>query len=138
MGKSRPLQIELVDLQGIINRSLPTAEKITCKFVIVASENELAFIFGPVRQFRYHANLVDAYCGRRDIPAGWLKKPDIVEVYDVNYVIKGGGWLDLEPGSRFMKVYGYSTAYGRFDPSDLSLVVDGSPVLNGFTIHVQD
>jgi hypothetical protein len=138
VGKRLKRQVELVDLQEILARSIPAAQTIVCKFVIVACGNELILIFGPVRMYRYHANLVDAYCSNRDIPSGWLKKPDIVEVYDDNYVIQGGGWMDIEPGSNYMKVYGNSTAYGQFDPSDLNSIVDGSPALTGFTVEVGD
>jgi len=137
MVERRQLQVELVDLAGLVTRGLPGTQKVACKFVMIARTGELAFVFGPVRQYPYHAHLVDAYCRCHDIPATWIKKPDVVEIFDDDCVVRGGGWLELDPAGRKMKVYGKSTAYGAFDTRDLNDILKGAPALDGYTVHVK-
>ncbi|MEA3296794.1 MAG: hypothetical protein U9R56_02895 [candidate division Zixibacteria bacterium] len=113
-----------------------TDEKTICKFVLVSNNHELYLIFGSVREFPYHANLLDCFCDRYQIPAGWIKDPDMVEIYDPDFAIKGGGWMEIDKSARSLQIYGYSTAYGRFDPKDLDLVLRDDPLFSTYSVKI--
>ncbi|MCK4573621.1 MAG: hypothetical protein KAU36_04580 [candidate division Zixibacteria bacterium] len=95
-----------------------------CKFVVFASPEEQILIFGPVRQYHYHAALVRSFCQLREIPSGWEKQPDLYQIYDRAYKVSGGGWLDLVVENKSILFYDRSTAYGGFDPDAIIEIFD--------------
>ncbi|UCE24077.1 MAG: hypothetical protein JSU74_12390 [Candidatus Zixiibacteriota bacterium] len=94
------------------------------KFVIIGSDTELHFVYGPLEEYSYHADLVRRYCEANEIPSGWVRKPDMYEIYGETYRVRGGGWLEEKPAERNLRFSGYSTAYGGFDRQDILYLFD--------------
>lgn len=110
-------------------------EKITrCKFVIIESSTCLSFVFGPIDPFAYHADLVGRFCTLNEIPSHWVEKPHLVEILDLEYKINGGGWLDFNPESKLIQIYGYSTAYGAYNNKQIAYIIEKSDFGAGFEI----
>jgi len=111
--------------------------KLICKFVLIVRNDELNLVFGPVSEYPFHANLVDEFCSRFGVPSGWSKKPDLVEIFDENCSISGGGWLEIEPAVARMKFSGRSTAYGRFGKSDLNHILTNDKLFSDYEVIVR-
>jgi hypothetical protein len=132
------LEVKILNLlnEGASNLSLLQEKKI-CKFVLVATEDELNLVFGSFTRYPYHANLVDLFCHRREIPSAWVNKPDLVEIIDAAYQIRGGGWLEIDPPKGTLKFFGESTVYGRFAQSDLNHVLTENELFADFQAVVR-
>lgn len=109
-----------------------------CKFVVINNAASSKLIFGPVSDFPYHAALVKRFCDERDIAAGWGKKPDLYMIYDLSYRVSGGGWMGYQPRQKFIRFFGQSTAYGRFEPNAVKQLFTSDLTYAGFTFAVDD
>ena len=98
-------------------------KKLNFKFVIIRNQETLNLIYGPLDFFPYHANLVNKFCEDSQIPSAWSKKPDLVEIFEPDSQIRGGGWVELHNLNKLLIFYGYSTAYGKFKLSDLQSII---------------
>ena len=95
---------------------------IYCKFVLIIIGEDPNFVLGPIDKYAYHANLVNAFCEDRDIAASWTHKPDMVEIYDKNVRMAGGGWIKYYPDGMKIELVGQSTAYGPFNRETLQTI----------------
>lgn len=111
-------------------------EKIVCKFVLIRRDDELYLVFGLVSEYPYHANLVELFCNRFDIPSSWAKKPDMMEVFDENCTVNGGGWLEIDRASSRIRFYSRSTAYGRFSRPELNQVLTDQRLFSDYQVTV--
>lgn len=109
-----------------IFENYPPEKQARFKFVIIETYDALYFVFGPLDPFGYHANLVGRFATEHEIPSHWLEKPHLVEILDVAYKVNGGGWVDLNPKTKMIMFYGYSTAYGEFDHQQLLYIIEKS------------
>ncbi|MFH1686056.1 MAG: hypothetical protein ABIE70_00875 [bacterium] len=133
MPKEPPLSIFDLDL---LLSPATGRRKTVCKFVLLRNGTNPVLAFGSVRSFPYHAHLVNACCTRLNIPAAWVKKPDVVEVLKSDAVVEGGGWLELDTLRQTMSFYGKSTAYGGFDTGRLQSILDEWTAVAGFNISI--
>lgn len=115
----------------------PEANRVA-KFMIISSEDRLAFVYGLVDEFAYHAELVKRYCDLNNIPSGWTRKPDLYSIYNKAWRLKGGGWLEERPGQKLLRFYGYSTAYGPFDAQDIPYLFENDEKFSGYIIAIDE
>ena len=108
------------------------------KFVIIQSDDVLQLVHGPIDDYSYHADLVKKFCDLNSIPSGWLKKPDLYEIYGNSHHIKGGGWVEEKTGEKRLSFFGYSTAYGRFETEDMVYLLEQAPELADYEITIED
>jgi hypothetical protein len=137
---SRQVEAVVVDLLELIypeHQSQASEEKLTCKFILIADNLQVCFVFGPVTDFPYHANLVERFCIKQGIPSGWVHKPDLHEIYDADYRIKGGGMMQINQSEKTLKIFGASTAYGRYDRHSLDYLVAHHPFFTGYSVIVK-
>ncbi|MDH3939005.1 MAG: hypothetical protein OEV68_16925, partial [candidate division Zixibacteria bacterium] len=78
--------------------------RLSCKFLLVFDEQCLFLLFGPPTQFPYHAYLLDRFCSDRQIPSSWVKQPDLVEVHAPHIHVRGGGWMEVDFGSKTVRL----------------------------------
>jgi hypothetical protein len=95
----------------------------------------LVVIAGPVSDFPYHANLLAQYCDRHNIPSGWTKKPDWVEVFDRSVKTRGGGHMHIDTDKRIISIYGRSSVYGPFSARDFSDIIQSDSFFAGFKVE---
>ncbi len=107
------------------------------KFIIIDSDTELQFVHGPLDEYSYHADLVRQHCEANNIPSGWVRKPDIYEIYGDTYRIRGGGWLEERPAERRLRFSGYSTAYGGFDRQDIVYLFDRAEAYADYKVEFE-
>ncbi len=111
--------------------------RILCKFVLVRMDETVHLVVGPLREFPYHASLVERFCRLHEIASGWEKKPDRYEIFEGDCEILGGGYFDLDPGGRRLSLWGASSVYGSFPAREANLVVESEPIFRGFSVTVQ-
>ena len=130
------------DLKGHIINLIPIAEardisrdqKMVGKFVIISHYNQLILICGLLKEYPYHANLVDRYCADNEVASSWTKRPDLHEVFDSDCVVEGGGWIEVDRISRQVKLFGESTVYGACRRGDLNHLFTSDPTFAGYTV----
>lgn len=101
--------------------------KLSCKFLLVWDERCLYLLFGPPSEFPYHAFLLDRFCTDHEIPASWVKQPDVVEVHASHIHVRGGGWMEIDFDARAVMLSGESRAYGDYDRAALVGLVENHP-----------
>ena len=67
------------------------AQKIVGKFIIIRHFGQLTMICGLLREYPYHANLVERYCTDNEVASTWTKRPDVHEIFDSDCAVQGGG-----------------------------------------------
>ncbi|HUV31491.1 MAG TPA: hypothetical protein VMY05_10430 [Acidobacteriota bacterium] len=97
-------------------------KQVVCKFMLLSVSGLVHLVFGSVKRFAYHADLVDRFCTERGIAAVWMKRPDVMEVFDPEVRLLGGGWMKINRARSEIDIYGRSTAYGRFDDAMIERV----------------
>ena len=109
---------------------------LTCKFVTLLVDGTPHLVVGLVTEFPYHANLIDRFCGERNIASGWEHKPDLVEIYDAGVQTHGGGWMRIDPVNKSIKIYGRSTAYGTYDRDVVTEVISNHQEYSEFSLQL--
>lgn len=111
--------------------------KILCKFVIMKYQGRLVLLWGLVDEYPYHANLIEQFCDSHDIPRSWANKPTLLELFDSNTQIRGGGYAEIQTGPKRIVFGGRSTAYGKFIRPDLDEILSENHLLAGFSHSIQ-
>ncbi len=127
--------ISLID-EECLTRSSAAAHKLVAKFIIISGDAELNLILGLISDYPYHADLVARFCHNYDIASGWTRKPDLYEILEHCWKIKGGGWADIDLAAGRWKFLGNSSAYGACDRGDLNFVLTDHPFFTGYSITI--
>lgn len=104
------------------------------KFIIIKYSGELIMICGLLAEFPYHANLVERYCTDNEVASIWTKRPDVHEIFDSDYAVQGGGWIEVDHASKHLKLFGKSTAYGACKLGDLNDLITSDPTFAGYDV----
>lgn len=113
------------------------SNKVLCKFVILKAQGRLVLLWGAVAEFPYHANLVEKYCDRHDIPCSWTNRPTLLELFDSDIKIRGGGYAEIQTDGKKIVFGGRSTAYGKFVRSDLDAILSENHLWDRFSYSIQ-
>ncbi len=111
--------------------------RLACKFLLVSSDDCLYLLFGPLAEYPYHAALLDRFCKEQQIASSWIKRPDLLEIFDGGCEVRGGGYLELDRVLRTACVSGQSTAYGGFRQPEINRILRGHPFFSEFTWTVE-
>jgi hypothetical protein len=112
------------------------APVLACKFVIVREPEDTWLIVGRVRDYKYHAHLLDRFCREHRIPAGRVPGSDTIEVHDREVRVEGGGKVDIDAFRRHLRCYGHSAAYGPFSPQTVRSAFSGDPDWRRYALEV--
>ena len=127
----RPIQvIDYGEPNGTGLKDHPESMNASWKFLIVEDDNSLFFLVGPLAEYPYHANLLDAFCADREIIAHWENKPDLLRLDTDKYNVCGGGWIQFDAGKNRLVFFGRSTAYGEYESELVKEVVDSSDIFS--------
>lgn len=107
---------------------------VQAKFVVVRNGGATRVIAGRYPDFSYHADILESWCNLHAIPCGREGEEARVEIYDKSWRIDGGGWIEIKPVARSLRLFGISTAYGGFAKNEIIPIVKTSEFFSGFTI----
>lgn len=110
---------------------------LACKFLLVSNDDCLCLLFGPLSEYPYHAGLLDRFCKERQIASSWVEQPGLLEIFDLNCEVRGGGYLELDRALRTLRISGESSAYGGFRQREINRVLKGHPFFSEFTWTVE-
>ncbi|NOY88847.1 MAG: hypothetical protein GXO93_05585 [FCB group bacterium] len=127
--------INLLQESEVFQRVIKSKSKIACKFVYLLKDEKGIVILGPLAKFRYHAWLVKYFCDHNNVSSGWLKKPDDYRIYDKQYKIVGGGWLELNHAAKTVAVFGHSTTYGKAPYDKVINILSRHPDFSEYVIN---
>jgi hypothetical protein len=131
------MRVRIVDLIESEQSDKPDLKgDITCKFLLVQSPDEAVLIYGTVSNYPYHAQLVERFCADEKIPSGWIKKPDLIEIYDTSIEIAGGGWMKINKDKKRLRFSGESSAYGNFKQSLLRDIINAGDDFTNWQIKI--
>jgi len=128
------LEAEITNL--IDNSKNKRGDKVICKFILIANGEIINLVFGMYEEYNYHANLIDRFCEKHEIASGWVKKPDIYEIYQDGCEIKGGGWVEMDLTGKKLKFFGESKAYGQYERRDLNYILSHHSYFSDYSIIV--
>ena len=134
MSKNKHVTTAIIDLNDLLT-SHPVKKHIG-KFILIQSDSATTLIFGLLRQYPYHANLVEQFCTMHEVPSAWEHKPDQYVIFDNEYRIRGGGYFEINPVTKQVVFSGASTAYGKYDETQLRDVVNSNSEFSGYTIEL--
>lgn len=107
-----------------------------CKFIIVEHEDRVRIVFGDLSAYKYHADLLHAYCEQHGIPSDWVHKPDLLEPLNSALDILGGGYLELNVSANTATFSGASKAYGPYHHHQLEAILANSPLFARMQIRI--
>ncbi|MEE8576737.1 MAG: hypothetical protein V3T31_05730 [candidate division Zixibacteria bacterium] len=85
-----------------------------CKFMLLETNSQPTMIYGPIKHYGYHAELLNRYCNERKLATSWNRMPESLEIYEQSVRLRGGGWLEIRPDQKLVRIWGGSTVYGKF------------------------
>lgn len=136
MSNKEPTTVKVMNLAG--EAALRASDEVLrCKFVLIDWAGEIHLVFGPLAQYRYHANLVERFCTRYAIPSGWEHRPDVYALYTKEARLRGGGYLVINGQDRQVEVSGRSTSYGAFDRKRFATVVAAGGFFPGWEVLIR-
>lgn len=106
------------------------------KFVQLRNNTDEYLVFAPKECAPYHADITERFCremGLKGYRDGDGKRFTIDEPA---WVIVGGGRFELDRRKKYIRLYGNSLAYGRFDSKGLSGRLSLLPELSNYTADV--
>lgn len=129
--------VNLINPYLMSDEGAANSSSLSCKFVMIREDETLNMVIGNVERYPYHAGLIFQFCKEHQIKVRWVKRPDVVQVYDRSVAVLGGGWVEILPESKSCRVYGRSNAYGQFVPEDVQAVLAGRTLLSGYAVTVE-
>lgn len=109
---------------------------VTCKFILVQHAALTIMVAGMLDMFPYHANLLAKFCDDRGIDSVWARRPDLLEVLDLDVEIAGGGYIKLTDG-KVIDIFGSSTSYGRYDAGLVNRFVREHPFFASCKVSIK-
>jgi Janus/Ocnus family (Ocnus) len=121
-------------------RSARSREEESGKFVILARAEEIHLVLSPVAFTPYHADIVRQYLqveGRGRVEGASASG---CRILSPEWSVHGGGFFSIQHWLHHVRLYGKSSAFGRFDASMLDRFLDEVPgrlSLAGYTVGME-
>lgn len=115
----------------------PIPPLMTGKFVQIRNGNTLYCILSPREFTKYHANIVERFCMDKGIEGRYDSRREKFIIDDQDWVIVGGGKFERDSIKKTIKLYDNSTAYGKFDPTGLKVLLAALPEFSGYGIIIE-
>lgn len=132
------MTVSIIDLTDKDGTKPPDDQPERCKFVIAGNGDRLILVVGPVSRYEYHANLLEKLCDVERIACTWTKRPDQLQVAEVGWSVRGGGWLMIDVIKRRIELLGSSRAYGRYCDDDIRQLISKTGFFVGFETIIKD
>ena len=107
------------------------------KFVQLRDKTTEYLVLAPKECASYHADIAERFCrekGLRGYRDGEGKRFDI---HELTWVIVGGGKFELDRRKKYIRLYGNSLAYGRFDSKGLKSKILSICELSDYTADIE-
>lgn len=126
------MNLSVLDLTDKDGRQEQLDQPQKCKFVVVGNSERLILVVGPVSRYKYHANLLEKLCDLEQMACFWATRPDQLQLAEVDWSVRGGGWLIIDIVERRIELSGSSRAYGRYHDDDIQQLISKTGFFIGF------
>ena len=109
----------------------------TGKFVQMRNNSREYLVFSPKEFTRYHADIIERFCLDREIPGVHDKKNKRFDIIDFAWSVIGGGKFETNKKKKYLKLYGDSMAYGRYDRRGMKEKILSIEEFAGYDVHVE-
>ncbi len=89
------------------------------KFVQIRKSGTEYLVFSPKEFTRFHADIVESFCGEHDIPGIYKSENKIFKILDPLWSVIGGGKFEIDREKKHLRIYDNSMAYGKFEGKGL-------------------
>lgn len=103
------------------------------KFVQLRRGDDQFIVFAPTALFTYHAHIVEKFAEEMGISI--YKGENTITFRDPEWRIVGGGRMRVDHGSKTVKLWGSSQAYGNFDRR-IDEILAKSDELEGYELSI--
>ncbi|MBF0465003.1 MAG: hypothetical protein HQK88_06645 [Nitrospirae bacterium] len=128
--------IEYSDFFYQTNHKTATPLERTGKFVQLTNETTEFVVFSPKDYTTYHADILVIFCKQQEIAHTHNAADKYLEIADTGWKIIGGGSWKIDENEKLLVLWGFSQAYGKFNPEGLKEKLATVNVLTGFTIQI--
>ncbi|MBA4373341.1 MAG: hypothetical protein C0402_10845 [Thermodesulfovibrio sp.] len=94
-------------------------------------------VLSPAKLSLYHANIVERFCGLRELDGHWNSGKTAYEIVDPSWHIVGGGRWVIDSEKKTLELGSSSQAYGRFDLVGLEERLRTLDTLQGYMVRVE-
>ena len=103
------MNVNVIDIDDIFQSHtfIISPKRPANKFVILKNSDLLIFITGKIDKFPYHAQLIEWFCNKNNLAFSWSHKPDFLEIYEYDYSIWGGGYVNFNQDKQKYEFYGF-------------------------------
>jgi hypothetical protein len=110
---------------------------ISGKFVQVRNKNDEYLVLAPKECASYHADIAERFCREMGLKGYRDGDGKRFTIHDAAWVIAGGGRFELDRRKKYIRLYGNSLAYGRFDSKGLKERISLLPELSTYTADIE-
>jgi hypothetical protein len=89
------------------------------KFVQIRKSGTEYLVFSPKEFARFHADIVESFCGEHDIRGIYKSENKIFKILDPLWSVIGGGKFEIDREKKHLRIYDNSMAYGKFEGKGL-------------------
>lgn len=107
------------------------------KFVQMRNNFTEYLVFSPKEFTRYHADIIERFCLDREIPGVHDKKNKRFDIIDIAWNVIGGGKFEINTKKKYLKLYGDSMAYGRYDRRGIKEKLLSIEELADYTVDIE-
>jgi len=89
------------------------------KFVQIRRGEAEYLVFSPKAFTRFHADIVERFCGEHEIAGVYRSENKIFKMLDAAWRVVGGGKFEMDREKKLLRIYDNSMAYGKFEGKGL-------------------
>ena len=107
------------------------------KFVQLRNKTTEYLVFAPKELASYHADIAERFCKEKELRGCRDGEGKRFDIHEPTWVIVGGGKFELDRRKKYIRLYGNSLVYGRFDSKGLKGKILSIGELSDYTADIE-
>jgi hypothetical protein len=93
-------------------------------------------VLSPAKLSKYHANIVERFCGLNNLDGHWDSGKTCYELVDVAWSVVGGGKWEINTDKKTLELGSASQAYGSFNSSGLKNKISSVESMKDYLVRI--
>ncbi|HMK48901.1 MAG TPA: hypothetical protein VK435_02520 [Thermodesulfovibrionales bacterium] len=107
------------------------------KFVQIRRGGTEYLVFSPKEFTRFHADIVQRFCGEHNIYGVYRTENKVFEITDPEWRVTGGGKFAIDREKRDLRIHDNSLAYGKFEKQGLKEKILSVSQLSDYDVRIE-